>query len=103
MAKWADYLVSAVRYESSATGRHISHLRIHEDGDEMVGTAITWTKNQVATSINSCQRFKTIYKNPADRWRMGEDIRVIIIDNEYFLRTDANRVKADNLGELPEF
>ncbi|MEN6411841.1 MAG: DUF3892 domain-containing protein [Veillonellales bacterium] len=102
MAKWADYLISAVRYDTSSNGRHISHFRVHSDGGESVGTATTWTKNQVVVSINSGQSFKTIYKK-ADEWHMGEDVRGIVIDDEYFLRTDANRIKADNLGELPEF
>jgi len=103
MAKWADYLISAVRYETSSTGRHISQLRVHTDGAESVGQATTWTKNQVVTSINAGQRFKTIYKTADDKWHMGEDVRVVVIDGESFLRTDANKIKADNLGELPEF
>ena len=33
-------------------------------------------------------------------WRTGEDIRVI---NNKYLRTDANKIEKDNLGELPEY
>lgn len=33
-------------------------------------------------------------------WTIGEDVRVV--ENEY-LRTDANRIKADNLGNLPRY
>jgi hypothetical protein len=38
-----------------------------------------------------------------DATHMGEDVRGVVIDGESFLRTDANKIKADNLGELPEF
>jgi len=103
MAKWADYLISAVRYDTSLNGRRISQLRVHSDEGESVGTATTWTKKEVVVSINSGQSFKTIYEKSDGKWYVGEDVRVIIIDSEYFLRTDANRIKADNLGELPEF
>lgn len=103
MAKWADYLISAVRYETSSTEHHISQLRVHADRDDTMGPAETWTKNQVVVSINGGQRFKTIYKKADGKWYMGEDVRVVVIDGESFLRTDANKIKADNLGELPEF
>lgn len=103
MSKWADFLISAVRYDTSSTSQHISHLRVHSDEGDSIKTATTWTKNQVVISINNGQSFKTMYKKLDGKWYMGEDVRVIVIDGEYYLRTDANRIKADNLGELPEF
>ncbi|HUX22355.1 MAG TPA: DUF3892 domain-containing protein [Spirochaetia bacterium] len=103
MAKWADYLISAVRYIDTQNGRHISHLRVHPDSDSAVGTATIWTKDQVVTSINGGRSFKTIYKNQDGSWKQGEDVRVVVIEGHSYLRTDANRTKADNLGELPEF
>jgi hypothetical protein len=33
--KWADYLISAVRYD--AAGTHIDKVRVHEDEGEKVG------------------------------------------------------------------
>jgi len=47
--------------------------------------------------------FKTIYKTDAGKWKMGEDVRIVKVGNEEFIRTDANSKAADNLGNLPEF
>ena len=43
---------------------------------------------------------KTKYYNLWNGWTVGEDVRVV--ENSY-LRTDANGIKADNLGSLPRF
>lgn len=67
-----------------------------------MGAATIWTKDQVVTYINGGQSFKTIYMKADGQWHIGEDVRVVVIDGESFLRTDANKIKADNLGELPE-
>ena len=103
MAKWADYLISAVRYDTSSGNRHISHLRVHPDSDTSVGMAETWTKDSVVSAINRRTGFVTIYKNPDGNWKKGEDVRVVVISSTSYLRTDANRIEADNLGSLPEF
>jgi hypothetical protein len=103
MAKWADYLISAVRYDSSSGGHRISHLRVHPDGDSSVGAAETWTKDSVVTAINRKVGFVTTYKNTDGTWKKGEDVRVVVIGFNSYLRTDANRIEADNLGSLPEF
>lgn len=91
--------IDAVHYETDRYGnRYIQKVK--------------WTNslNQKATDICTKQsminfinehpnRTKTkFYRNST--WHEGEDVRVV--DNSY-LRTDANTIKSDNLGELPEF
>lgn len=59
--KWADYLISAVRYEECGTTRNISHVRVHIDGDK-VGVATTWTRQEVITAIGKGRTFVSIVK-----------------------------------------
>ena len=73
---------------------------------------VKWTNSLYEKATKECskkQMIKFINENPNctktkymvnGTWREGEDVRVV--DNEY-LRTDANRIKADNLGNLPEY
>ena len=38
-----------------------------------------------------------------ESWSITAEIHVVEVDGEYFIRTDGNNIKSDNLGELPEF
>jgi hypothetical protein len=102
MAKWADYLISGVKY-STGTKTYISNLRVHEDEGDKVGTSSELSKNEVVKKINSNYTFVTIFKNSEGRWSKGEDVRVYSRNGSSYLRTDSNSIEEDNLGELPEF
>ncbi len=79
-------------------------------GHEVI-TVLRWTENFYTTGTNFSAKYKMVeyvknhpygvktkyYRNGC--WYDGEYVRVV--DNTY-LRTDANDIKADNLGELPE-
>lgn len=102
MAKWADYLISAIRLNSART--HIAELRVHEDHDTSVGAGGTWTRLQVITQIERLVKsFKTIYEDAGGNWRRGEDVHVVHVGGQKYLRTDPDETPLDNLGELPEF
>lgn len=58
------------------------------------------TKKEMINYINNhSDSVKTMYKRGTS-WYSGEYVHVV--DNEY-LRTDSNRIKADNLGNLIEY
>jgi hypothetical protein len=103
MAKWADYLISAVRYTESNNKNYISQLKVHSDNDDNVSEASTWTKQDVINKIDNNFSFKTIYKNKENQWSKGEDVKKIKIGINYYLRTDSNNTPKDNLENLPEF
>lgn len=100
MAKWADYLISAVRYYNND---FISHLRIHEDSGDKVGAPQTWSKENVISYINNGYSFCTIVKNSKGNWSQGADVHVVVINGYSYLRTDKNKTPKDNLGNLPTF
>ena len=58
------------------------------------------TKSELIAFIKQKpNRTKTKYYHNG-RWVEGEDVRVV---DDRYLRTDANDIKADNLGELPRY
>ena len=73
---------------------------------------LKWTNTLYSDEVNECTKrdminFINEYPNVTKTkyfrygsWVVGEDVRVI--DNSY-LRTDANNIKADNLGSLPRY
>lgn len=102
MEKWADYLISAVRYEADGSG--IDQLRVHEYNGDKVGSAHTWDRKSVVHHIEDHgDSFCTIRKNSDSKWSRGDDVHVIHVGGVKYVRTDGNKTAADNLGSLPEF
>ena len=99
--KWADYLISAVRY--NASGSHIDKVRAHPDNGDSIGSGSDMARSRVVTLLESGWTFCTILKSADGKWRRGADIRVVIIEGEKFIKTEPDRTKKDNLGELPRF
>ncbi len=49
MAKWADYCISAVRYDAEHS--HIVKVRVHAYSETVIGGYSEWTRNEVVNSI----------------------------------------------------
>jgi hypothetical protein len=102
MDKWADYLVSAVRYNFEHT--RIQKVKVHkDDGGDKVPIPSEWIREQVVTYIRNGLTFITIVKNSAGKYTQGSEIHIVRVNGIDFLRTDLNQEDSDNLGSLPEF
>ena len=101
MAKWADYCISAVRYNTEHT--HIVKAKVHTDGGETIGSASEWMRSEVVDAIGRGKTFVTITRTSEGKWNKGEDVRVVTVNGVKYIRTDANSKASDNLGNLPEF
>ncbi len=98
--KWADFLISAVQYDANKI--HIKKVRVHEDkGDKVGNPPEEMPRGRVVENIENGNTFCTIIKS--GMWSKGEDVHVISMGSEKFIRTDKNQEKSDNLGNLPEF
>ena len=91
--------IDAVHYESDSYGNEcIAKMKWTNDLSQTASSECT--KKQMIDFINqhpNCTKTKYLRYG---RWVTGEDVRVV--DNSY-LRTDANNIKADNLGALPRY
>lgn len=101
MAKWADYLISAVRYNSNHT--HIDQVKAHEDKDDSFGEAKVFNRQTVIDAINKGTTFVTIYKNSDGKYNKGQKVYVIKVNGVGYLKTVDNGKEEDNLENLPEF
>ncbi|MEQ4539749.1 MAG: DUF3892 domain-containing protein [Billgrantia sp.] len=100
MAKWADYGISAVRYDSN--DEYIDQVKVHKDNGDSIGAGETWSRKEVLSKMDDSKTFVTILKND-DKWKKGEDVHIITVEGRRFLRTDANKKSKDNLENLPRF
>jgi len=92
---------------------YIDKVHYEQDryGNECIAN-VKWTNDLYSAATKECTKrdminfinehpnvTKTKYYRYGN-WAVGEDVRVV--DNSY-LRTDANNIKADNLGSLPRY
>ena len=101
MAKWADYVIVQVRYNKEKD--HIVAVRAREDwGDKLAEEKQEFTRQSVVEKIEKGTTFCTPITTP-NGLQKGADVEIVRIDGEKFIRTDKDKTKKDNLGELPEF
>jgi len=99
MAKWADYVIVEVRKDEGI----IDKVKAFRDfGNELKDKKI-FSKEQIIKKIEGGYSFCTATKNQNGKYQRGEDVHVVEVDGEKYIRTDRNDKPADNLGNLPEF
>jgi hypothetical protein len=103
MEKWADCLISHVRYDDAET--QIDQVRARADHGDKLGEPSEVTRRRVVALLKNGTTFMTIYKSTtdSDRWTEGAAVRIVRIDDTDYIRTDADQAKQDNLGNLPRF
>ena len=100
-SKWADYLISKVEYNEKET--HIVKVLSHPDNGDTVGVGVEVLRATVVSRVDDGSTFMTIYRDYESKWKQGARVRVITVDGEKYIRTDADNTKKDNLGKLPRF
>ena len=98
MAKWADYIITAVGYDRN--GIRILEVEIRPDTGTNIGQASRATRQQVVNAIERGVTFATAFHRDG-KWHRGQGVHVVLARGAKYLRTDRNSVEADNLGSLP--
>lgn len=100
MSKWADYLISAVRFNEAET--HIVKVKVHVDNGDTVGASSEMTRQDVISKIDEGITFATIYDNNG-KWKLGAKVKTVTINGTRYIKTYADSTTADNLDDLPTF
>jgi hypothetical protein len=101
MPKWADYLISAVRFEQTGTTKYISYLKVHVDRGEEITSSELWTKEAVISALDNGKTFRTIILGN-NGWQPGKDVCKIWISNSYHLQIQPEK-EFDNTDSMPTF
>jgi hypothetical protein len=101
MTKWADYVISAVRYDSTHT--HIDRVRAHADRGDAIGINVDNSRAYVVSAIKKGKTFATILKGSDGGWKIGQPVFVITVNGVEYIKTVENDEASDNLESLPEF
>lgn len=100
MAKWADFGVFRVKYDRDHTA--IVEVEVRADLGENFGGSKKATRAEVIATIGQGHTFVTVYTRDGNTTK-GEDVRVVTLNGQKYIKTDSNGSKADNLGTLPEY
>ena len=100
MVKWADYCITAVRYDVHRT--HIAMVRARKDLGSKLGQEVEMSRSSVIALIDGGDAFVTA-KKVEGKWMKGADVIVVTIGGVRYIKTEPNNTEVDNLGNLPEF
>jgi hypothetical protein len=102
MQKWADYLISAVRYEELINQLCITHLKVHSDNTTGISGGSTWTKEEVINAIRKGKAFISIFKDPRGDWQKGKKVFLLENDGRAIITDERNEIKdlINNVQEL---
>lgn len=98
--KWADYLISRVRFNGAET--HIDKVEVRLDNGDSVDLPFVMTRQDVISDIHSRHTFCTVYMRDG-KWHKGAIVATEWIDRQEFIKTRPDGTKRDNLDNLPRF
>lgn len=101
MNKWADYLISAVRYNDDSQQKSIEYVKVHSDHGQEIGAGSTWTKEEVVSSMLDGKTFFTIVKGSTGEWKRGAQISLVTKNGKSFI-TDDEHINLDFLTGIQE-
>jgi hypothetical protein len=100
MQKWADYLISRVK---TITGSYtIDALEIHSDFGNMVCETLVAKRTEVIANMKRGVTYSTVFKTAMGKWRKGDDVHLVTVNGQEYLRTDNELVAKDQFDEVPE-
>jgi hypothetical protein len=101
MQKWADYLISAVK---TATGSSTAEaFEVHSDFGSMVCETAVEKRAEVVANLKHGVTYSTVFKTAMGKWRKGNDVHLVTINGQDYLRTNNTLVARDQFDEVPEF
>jgi hypothetical protein len=102
MDKWADYLVSGVKTGNDQ--KYVDFVECHSDFGCVVCENIILSRADLIVNMKKGVTYATVFRTPIGKWRKGQEVHLVTVNGEEFLRTDTNTtIAADNFDELPEF
>ena len=98
MNKWADFVISQVNYDSC----HLIFKALrHKDSLNGIDDGTLVDRLTIISDIKNGLNYITVYSGLSS-WKRGHKIRILKTDDQFYIRIDDNKVKLDNLGDLPE-
>ena len=99
MEKWADYLISEVKY---GPNHLIEQVKIHTEDENGISQGTITDRSLISHNIKNGKTYKTIIHS-LKGWKLADTVQVNRVDGETFIRIDKNKTEQDFLGPILEF
>ena len=99
MEKWADFLISEVKYGSN---HQIEQVKVHTEDENGIGQPTIVDRSIISHNIKNGKSYKTIFRS-LKGWKLGEAVQVNRVDGDSFIRIDKNKTEQDFLGSVLQF
>ena len=103
MAKWADYVITRVRFNTAGT--HIDQVEVADDGENGIGTKRNEKRTTVIANIKAKKTYVTAPPSTTESGKItkGAPVGIVVVNGTEYIRTDANKTAKDNLDNLPTY
>jgi hypothetical protein len=103
MAKWADYVITRVRF--NVAGTHIEQVEVADDAGDRIGTKRNEMRATVLAKIKANKTYVTAPPSTTEPNKVtkGARVGIVSVNTIEYLRTDANKTVRDNLDNLPRY
>ena len=103
MAKWADYVITRVRF--NAAGTHIDEVEAADDGEDGIGTKRSEKRATVIANLKAKRTYVTAPPSKTETGKItkGAPVGIVVVNGTEYIRTDANKTARDNLDNLPTY
>ena len=99
MEKWADYLISEVKYGKNHL---IEQAKIHTENEDGISQGTLVDRSQISHNIKNGKSYKTIFHS-LNGWKLGNAVQVNRVNGDFFIRIDKNKTEQDFLGDILQF
>jgi len=101
MSKWANYGISAVKF--NAGRKLVEQVVAQLDLETIFGTPSVFSRREIVAAVKKNFSFVTIYIREDGKWKKGQVLRLANINGHEYLKTVDDPEEADTLDNLPEF
>jgi hypothetical protein len=101
VTKWADYCISAVRFNDKRT--HIDKVKRHLDNDTTIGPGSESSRENVIADLKRGTTYLTIFQDQSNNWSKGQKVYIVKISGTEFIKTAAaTNSRQDRLPAFPK-
>ena len=99
MEKWADYLISEVKY---GPNHLIEQVKVHTEDDDGISQGTLTDRSKISHDIKNGKSYKTIVHS-LKGWKLAGTVQINRVDGDTFIRIDKNKTEQDFLGSILQF
>lgn len=101
MSKWANYGISAVKFDTSRN--LVEKVVAQLDLETIFGTPSEFSRGEIVAAVKKDFSFITIFTRDDGKWKKGQIVRLANINGREYLKTVDDRREADTMEGLPEY